>query len=612
MPYDSAMLALQDCTSAAFAGVKATTGALTQTAAQHTLATINPPQFTVTDVRDVYGFVVKADVDADLDHVVEGLRAVEGRGSLGAGWVSAGYISANFALFVKVAVQAKLRMERVGIVRAGVMCKAVRRVSSQDSANKFVENAAGAVEAALGLAYAVLTAEWRPAAWVEVSGRENYAHASEELAEELDVRKKDKVYYLRYDVGDVAYGDVKVSGAVVLVFLGGEKTVRVETLAKYVVGIPTHFEEVEWGGKRWVRLATASISKPSGVQRYIAHIEPRVAGLESEARMSRVFSLDSLAGLLLTDAAGGIALRTPDPLLLKRFSMHFERVRLEMTDVVHTEAGLTLQFKAITHDDEPFRELLGDIAEKYGVRLWELLRKAKGMAVDAIAKLSKGIDRVAEEAARAGREGGAEVGRRALLESLKRLFEEKEREAFNAGRRGEALAVAVAGRLLLKAVESPMGWLSLLVGDGVVDVARKRLGFSAKPAEVAVAVLSLLAVWAGAYGAKVKVRGNMAEYTSVSDVEKVLRAVLVGEALEFASSLVKSWNGLAGSHAPKLVSLLALAQLLGVVEGKWAVAGAQSRRGVHAAGDGRVVQKSSEGGKGEMDGEKRRGILQIM
>jgi len=571
MPYDSAMLALQDCTSAAFAGVEVATDALTQTAAQHTLATINPPQFTATDARGVYGFVVKADVDAGLDHVVEGLRAVEGRGSLGAGWVSAGYISANFALFVKVAVQAKLRTKRVGIVRAGVMGKAVRRASSQDSVNRFVENTAGAVEAALGLAYAVLTAEWRPVAWVEATGRENYAHASEELAEELDVRKKDKVYYLHYDVGDVAYGDVKISGVVVLVFLGGEKTARVEALAKSVVGLLARFEEVKWGGERWVRLATASISKPSGVQRYIAHIEPRVAGLESEARVGRVFSLDSLAGLLLTDAAGGIALRTPDPLLLKCFSMHFERVRLEMTDVVHTEAGLTLQFKAITLDDKPFRELLGDIAERYSVRLRDLLDKAKGMAVDAIAKLSKDIDRVVEEAARVGREEGVGASRRALVEGLRRLFEGKEREAFNAGRRGEALAVAVAGRLLLKAVESPMGWLSLLVGDGVVDMARKRLGFSAKPAEVAEAVLRLLAVWAGAYGAKVKVRGNMAEYTNVSDVEEVLRAVLVGKALEFASSLVKSWNGLAGSHAPKLVSLLTLAQLLGVVEGKWAV-----------------------------------------
>jgi len=41
--------------------------------------------------------------------------------------------------------------------------------------------------------------------------------------------------------------------------------------------------------------------------------------------------------------------------------------------------------------------------------------------------------------------------------------------------------------------------------------------------------------------------------------------------LEYATSLARSWSGLAGSDAPKLISLLALAQLLGVVEGRWAV-----------------------------------------
>jgi len=43
------------------------------------------------------------------------------------------------------------------------------------------------------------------------------------------------------------------------------------------------------------------------------------------------------------------------------------------------------------------------------------------------------------------------------------------------------------------------------VGDGVVNVAHKRLGLSAKYAEVAETVLCLLAVWAGAYGAGIRV-----------------------------------------------------------------------------------------------------------
>jgi len=48
-----------------------------------------------------------------------------------------------------------------------------------------------------------------------------------------------------------------------------------------------------------------------------------------------------------------------------------------------------------------------------------------------------------------GRREGVEAGRGALSEGLRRLFEEKEREALNAGRREEALAIAVAGRLTL-------------------------------------------------------------------------------------------------------------------------------------------------------------------
>jgi len=41
--------------------------------------------------------------------------------------------------------------------------------------------------------------------------------------------------------------------------------------------------------------------------------------------------------------------------------------------------------------------------------------------------------------------------------------------------------------------------------------------------------------------------------------------------LDRATSSAKSWNGLAGADAPKAVSLLALAQLLSMVEGRWAV-----------------------------------------
>jgi len=126
---------------------------------------------------------------------------------------------------------------------------------------------------------------------------------------------------------------------------------------------------------------------------------------------------------------------------------------------------------------------------------------------------------------------------------------------------------------MLGIVNSTREWLSLLAGDGVVNFVHKTLGFSAKYAEVAEAALRLLAVWAGAYGAgiRVKEREHKAEYASSKDAARVLNALLTGEVLERAMTLARSWSGLAGSDAPKVISLLALAQLLGVVEGKWAV-----------------------------------------
>jgi len=166
-----------------------------------------------------------------------------------------------------------------------------------------------------------------------------------------------------------------------------------------------------------------------------------------------------------------------------------------------------------------------------------------------------------------------EAGRRALVKGLEDLFKKKEREALNAGCLDDALAIAVAGRLLLGIVNSRWEWFSLLAGDGVVDIPNKTFGFSAKYAEVAEVVLRLLAVWAGAYGAEIRVEKEKgkAMFAHVEDAAKVLEAVLKGEVLEYATSLARSWNGLAGSNAPKVVSLLALAQLLGVVKEEWAV-----------------------------------------
>jgi len=230
--------------------------------------------------------------------------------------------------------------------------------------------------------------------------------------------------------------------------------------------------------------------------------------------------------------------------------------------------------KGERYDDKPFRELFEDIAENYEkILLQFIVNNAGEMWRETMRKLYNDIMRVADKAAEVGKVKGVEAGRRALVEGLKHLFEEKEREALSAGRHYDALAIAVAGRLMVGIVDSPREWLSLLVGGGVVDIPNKMLGFSTKYGEVAEAVLRLLAVWVGAYGAEIRVRKEkgMAYFASSKDAAKVLGAVLTGEVLEYATSLARSWSGFAGPDPPKLISLLALAQLLGVVEGKWAV-----------------------------------------
>jgi len=506
----------------------------------------------------------EADVNRQLDDVVEGLRTVEGleEGRL-AGHVSNGYASADFARLVEGAVKAKLEAEAKGLIRA----RLVGKMAPQDDFDRFAANATATVETALGIVYGAVREKWKAVARVDVAGKENYVHMFEKLPRGLKVHKREEVHYLRYEVGDVMYGDARAEGVVVLVFLGGEKTVRVEVLAKSVVYVPARFEEVEWSGERRLRLATARINKPSGVKKYVAHIEPRLEKLEADVRGGAA-SVDGIRGLLVTDASGK-KIGTPDPLLIKLFTYPFKRVRIEVVGVSHTQTGPALQFRAVALDNGPFEKLFGDIAKKYEKDLWEVVDNAKRAWLETLYKLRHDINRVADEATKVGRRNGVEAGRKLLVEGLRRLFKEKEERAAS---NYEALEIAVAGRLLLDIVNSPREWLSLLVGDGVVDIPIKTLGFSAKYAEVAKAVLRLLAVWAGAYGARTRGMGEReAVYASTVDVTKILGAVLAGEVLEYATALAKSWTGLAGSDAPKLISLLALAQLLGVVEGKWAV-----------------------------------------
>jgi len=530
-----------------------------QTATQHVSTTVDAAQFAKP--------AVDADVDKALDHVVEELRAVEGleKGRL-VGHASKGFASANFARLVEEAVKTKLKAEAKGLIKAKLVGKAAPR----GEFDRFALNAAAAVETALGLVYEALRQRWEAKARPGVV--ENYAHVLEKSPRGLKVYKRDVTHYLRYDVGDIAYGGVKAEGVVVLVFLGGEKSIRVEVLAKSVANAPVRFEEKEWDGGRWLRLATAIIAKSNGVEKYMARIELKFIEKPKVEVNGRAAGVEGLRGLLMTDAPGK-RIGTPDPLLIKLFTHHFEKAEVEVAGVSLTKAGFSLQFRAEALDDKPFEELFGDIAKRYGRGLWFIVDKAREMWRETVRKLHNDIKRVADEAAEVGRREGVEAGRRVLVEGLRHLFEEREQEALGAGRLDDALAIAVAGRLMVGIVYSPREWFSLLAGDGVVDIGGKTLGFSAKYAEVAEAVLRLLAVWAGAYEAEIRVkkRENFARYASSEDAAKVLGAVLKGDVLEYAMSLAKSWIGLAGSDAPKVISLLALAQLLGVVEGKWAV-----------------------------------------
>jgi len=398
-------------------------GLLAWDAAQHVLAVVDTAQFAKLASWGFFGFagVTKADVDKALDDVLKGLRAMEGleEGRLASvGHVSRGVVSADLARLVEEAVKAKLESEVKGLIRVKLAGEAAPR----GEFDRFAANAAVAVEVALRLVNKVLEKEWEAKPRVDVAGRENYAHVLEKPPRGLKFYKRDVVHYLRYEVGDVVYGGARAEGVAVLVFLGGEKTIRVEVLAKSVAGpLSIRFEKVKWSGEKWVRLATVMIAKP-GVERYVAYIKLRLR-IEDKVRGGAA-GVEGLRGLLMTDAYGK-EIGTPDPLLVKLFIDHLEKAEVEVARVTVTEAGFALTFKAKALDDKPFEKLFNGIVKRYGRKLKDVVGEAKSMWLETMRKLSADIKRVADEAAKVGKREGAEAGRKALVEGLKRLFEER-------------------------------------------------------------------------------------------------------------------------------------------------------------------------------------------
>jgi len=187
--------------------------------AQHAPATADAAQFAKLAAIGLFDPAAEADVDKALDEVLGGLRALEGleEGRLArVSHVSRGFVSADFARLVEGAVKAKLKAE----AEARRLIKAVRvgEAAPRGEFDRFALNAAATVDTALGLVYEALRQKWEAKARPGLV--ENYAHVDKKFAEVFKVHERGMVHYLRYNVGDVAYGDAKAEGVVVLVLLG--------------------------------------------------------------------------------------------------------------------------------------------------------------------------------------------------------------------------------------------------------------------------------------------------------------------------------------------------------------------------------------------------------
>jgi len=323
-----------------------------QTAGNHVLATVDAFQPAEQAAIGLFDTAAEADVDKALDDVLKGLRAMEGleEGGLArVGHVSKGFASADFARLVEGVVKAKLKAEVEAEARRLIKAVRVGEAGPRDEFDRFALNAAAAVEVTLNLVYNALGQKWEAVARIDIAGRENYARVDKQFAVVFNVCERDVVHFLRYEVGDVVYGGARAEGVVVLVFLGGRESIRVEVLAKSVVNAPARFEEVEWGSERSIRLVMATINKP---KKYVVQIEPRLR-LDAKVRRGAA-GVEGLRGLLVTDVSGKV-IKTPDLILIKLFVRPFERAKVEVTGVSLTEAVFALQFRAVAQDKEPFK-----------------------------------------------------------------------------------------------------------------------------------------------------------------------------------------------------------------------------------------------------------------
>ena len=445
---------------------------------------------------------------------------------------------------------------------AGEAASAIRRV---------VEEAEIAVRPAVAVASRALAEAGKRLA----EGRliEGVGLADDEFRRAFNIAGDKRPLYFVYSVGDVEYGAVKARGVRAVAFVSGEKTLRIEILAEGVEGLAT--ERVRALGGEWVRLATFEIDVKSG----LVQLTPRV---EVSARVVvEPVSAKRLSALALTDAwMGGTYLESPDPTLHLLYALAVGEATIKVAGVTFTEAGPTLHLESRAHAGrvnwlyEDVKRELGKVGMVVGAG--EIRRKAKSKVVEVVGEYAGEVMRIAKEAR------GVEELRDELVELFDNIAK-KAAEEYRHTRSEEALwravGAVVAKKFFAENVDDPVWWALLLLGDGVVFVRNHIIGFSAKPAEAAEAVIHIFArvmgvpLEVGRLGESAASLSRAASRAAVKRLFKRLEEARVGNvpALHLLTAVAEWWLGVgtSGSDPPKLLSLLALRELAAGKEGRW-------------------------------------------
>jgi len=442
------------------------------------------------------------------------------------------------------------------------VAKAAREAAS--AIQRVVEKAWATVRPAVAIASRAL-ANAKPAPELVGLGNEDFRRA-------FNVAGDRRPLYFVYSVGDVEYGAVKARGVRAVAFVSGEKMLRIEILAEGVKGLAA--ERVRTWGREWFRLATFHIETESGV----VQLTPRV-GVSAQLSIEPVLA-ERLSALVLTDAgAGGVYLGSPDPILHLLYALAVGETVVKVRGIMFTEAGPTLHLESrapaerVNHLYKDVARELGKVEVEMGVR--EFRQWAKSKAVEAIGKYAEEVKRIAKEAK------SVEELRAKLIE----LFDKAMRDAAEEYRRTRsekalwrAVGAAAAKEFIAVNVGDPVWWALLLLGDGVVRPRDHAIGFAAKPAEAAEAVMHLFARVMGVplevqREGKDAVLSRDASRTAVERLFKRLEEARVGNtpASQLLAAVAGCWLGVGtgGSDPPKLLSLLALRELTAGKEDKW-------------------------------------------